>query len=199
MKQKRKIVIYGGSFNPPHMGHVAAIEAIQKFFLCDEIWVMPSGDREDKTIGTNAAHRIKMLEELIREFFSDSDIPILVSELEVGRAGFTTTYDTKLQLESDYPNAEFYFFVGSDIISDIESKWVKGRELFKSSNFLVIQRSDIPLPKKLSSNVIVLSTEITTPDISSTFVRSLLSEGKSASLHIPDSVAKYIQRNGLYR
>src|SRR3989344_3593256 len=98
-KKRKKIVIYGGSFNPPHIGHAIAIEAVLRNFKCDEIWVMPSAERKDKHIGTPGKHRIKMLEMLIGEYFRTSKIPVKISDLEIKRPGLTTTYDTKTELE----------------------------------------------------------------------------------------------------
>ncbi|MBI3633436.1 MAG: adenylyltransferase/cytidyltransferase family protein [Candidatus Vogelbacteria bacterium] len=94
-KAEKKVVIYGGAFNPPHIGHAAAIENIIRLFPCDEVWVMPSADRHDKAISVNGEHRLKMLQIMIDKVFPDSEIPIIVSDMEIKRGVSTTTYETQ--------------------------------------------------------------------------------------------------------
>lgn len=177
MQKKRKIIIYGGAFNPPHIGHAIAIESAMRLFACDEIWLMPSSDRRDKKISVSGKHRIKMLELTLAELFSNPPAPIKISTLELDRPALTTTYDTVLELNKKYPNREFYFIVGADIVGDIENKWVNGKELIKIAKFIPI--------KKVG-------------DISSTFVRKLITEGHSGIPYILPAVAKYIKDNGFY-
>ena len=63
----KKIVIYGGAFNPPHIGHAIAIENVLRLFPCDEIWVMPTADRHDKKIKVDGVHRVQMLNLMVQE------------------------------------------------------------------------------------------------------------------------------------
>ncbi len=199
-KTEKKIVIYGGAFNPPHIGHAAAIENIIRLFPCDEVWVMPSADRHDKAISVNGEHRLKMLQIMIDKAFPDPQIPIIVSDMEVRRGISTTTFETKEQLEKQYPSYEFYFQVGTDIAGDIKDKWFKGADLFNSANFIVVKRSGAQLPKNIpKKSILLMDKQVADIDVSSSFVRRLLTRGYSGMPYITRSVAEYIKENKLYK
>lgn len=172
---KKKIVIYGGAFNPPHIGHAITIETVMRTFVCDEIWIMPSADRRDKKISVSGEHRVNMLKIMLAELFPDPKVPVKISTLELERPALTTTYDTQLEFNKKYPDSEFYFLVGEDIFKDIETKWVNGKKLFQIAKFVTIA-------KKV--------------DVSSTFVRERIHEGHNGVPYIIPAVARYIKENG---
>lgn len=198
-KNHKKIVIYGGSFNPPHIGHAIAIEAVLRNFKCDEIWVMPSSERKDKRIGTSGRHRIKMLDILIKEFFSRARVPVKISKIEIERPGLTTTYDTKNELERLYPKNKFYFLIGSELLWDIRYDWVRGNELWNSANFLAVRKPETKIPDKLPPNIKLVDKDIVWVNISSTVIRNFIKKGYSGIPYIHPKVAAYIKKNGLYR
>lgn len=194
-----KIVIYGGAFNPPHVGHAIAIENVLRLFPCDEIWVMPTADRHDKKVGTPGKQRVAMLDLMVKEFFPYTATPIKISTMEIDRPKLTTTYETKQELESQFPGNEFHFLVGSDILGDIETKWHQGKELFNSGKFLAIQNATTPLPENPPKHVTLLDKDAIRVGISSTFVRGLLKKGSSGVPYISKGVADFIRVAGLYR
>lgn len=199
-KFDKKIVIYGGAFNPPHVGHAAAIENVIRLFSCDEIWVMPSADRHDKAMSVIGDDRLAMLQMMVDEVFPSSGVPIIVSDFEVRSLGLTTTLETKERLEKLYPTYDFYFQVGTDIVGDIKDKWFKGHELYESAKFVVLRRSDGPLPKDLpKKSVLLIDKQVPVIDVSSTFIRRLLARGYSGMPYITRSVAEYIKENKLYK
>ena len=196
----KKIVIYGGAFNPPHVGHAAAIENIIRLFPCDEVWVMPSVGRHDKSLSVSSDDRLAMLQIMIDKAFPNSKVPIVVSDFEARKGVSTTTLETKEQLERLYPNYGFYFQVGTDIVGDIKDKWFKGRELFESANFIVMKRVGAPLPKELpKKSILLVDKQVASIDISSAFVRRLIARGYSGMPYITRSVAEYIKTNKLYK
>lgn len=199
MNKKIKIVVYGGAFSPPHVGHAMVIEAVGRLFPCDEIWLMPTSDRTDKKMTAIGTHRMKMLEIMRNELFSDSRIPIKLDSLELDRNKLTTTYDTKKELEEKYPNHEFYFLIGSDIVYDIESKWDYGKELWHDTNLVVLPRSQDFVLINNPPNVVALRGNFAGVDISSTFVRKLLAEGSTGMPYITKGVAEYIKKEGLFQ
>ena len=196
-KKFKKIVIYGGAFSPPHIGHTVAIDAVVRLFPCDGIWLMPSADRRDKTISAAGPHRVNMLKIILKEYFLKSSIKI--SDLEIRRPKLTTTYDTKMELEKLYPDCKFYFLIGSELLWDIEKKWIKGKELYRSTNFLAIQKPNAKIPKNLPPNIKILDEDVVWLDVSSTFVRSILKTGHSGIPYIHAKIASYIKTNGLYK
>ncbi len=240
---KRKVVVYGGAFSPPHIGHAIAIESMMRLFPCDEIWMMPTSDRFDKKMSAPAENRVAMLELWIKEYFDNPSqhvqnfvpelveglhkihtkikaasengsprenrspqipllrsqaIPIKISELELKRPELTTTYKTKVELEEKYPNCDFYFYVGSDILKDVELKWVNGKELWKTANFIVFKKFDENILLNLPPNIILLDKEVILVNISSTFIRNLIKSGKSGMPYLPKSISEYIAEHNLY-
>ena len=194
-----KIVIYGGAFSPPHIGHAIALDAILRLFLCDEIWVMPSANRKDKTMDVDGEDRVQMLTILVRDLFSDTPTPIKISRLEIERPKLTTTHRTKQELYQIYSDAEFYFVIGSDIFPDIETKWFEGKELYRTTHFIVLQRNEVPLPPNAPENIVLLNHDTVWLNVSSTFIRKLLREGHSGVPYLTHGVAEYIKKKGLYQ
>jgi len=199
-KKHKKIVLYGGSFNPPHIGHAIAVEAVLRNFKCDEIWIMPSSERLDKRIGISGKDRAAMLNIMIKEFFSHHPAtPIKISQLELNRPGLTTTFDTKTELERLYPKNRFYFLIGSDLLWDIRNKWVKGRELWRSAYFLAIRKPGAKIPPKMPPNIKLVDKDIVWVNVSSTLVRDFIKKGYSGIPYIHPRVAKYIKKYKLYK
>ncbi len=196
---KKKIVIYGGSFNPPHPGHADTIKAILRFFPCDEIWIMPSSERSDKKIKISGKHRVQMLRLMIKKMFPRPEMPIKISAMELERPKLTTTLETKLELEQKYPDYQFYFLIGSELVKDIETRWVHGKELYRSANFLVLLRKHAPLENNLPKNFVILSRDVVGSDLSSTFIRNLIAQEKSAAPYLMPEIAEYIKRHRLYQ
>lgn len=175
---KKKIVIYGGAFNPPHIGHAIAIDETIRTFVCDEIWIMPSANRRDKNINVSGKHRVNMIKIMLSELFPNPKVPVKISTLELERPALTTTYDTQIELNKKYPNSEFYFLVGKDIFKDIKTKWINGKKLLRIAKFITVSKR---------------------VNVSSTFVRELISKGQRGVPYIIPAVARYIQENGFYR
>jgi nicotinate-nucleotide adenylyltransferase len=196
----KKIVVCGGSFNPPHLGHAIMIEKTLRLFPCDEFWIMPSGDRHDKNISISAEHRIKMLECMLHDLFPTAEIPIRISTIETERPKPTTTYDTKCELETTYPENLFYFLVGTENLPFIEKHWVNGAKLLATARFVAIPRPGTPKVEKLPDclELVLLPEEEGAMQVSSTFLRSLTMHGKPLLPYVSTGVAQYIGEHGLY-
>ncbi|MDP1719354.1 MAG: nicotinate (nicotinamide) nucleotide adenylyltransferase [bacterium] len=197
---KKKILIYGGAFSPPHLGHASAIGLALRSFHCDEIWIMPSADRRDKKITADSANRKQMLEIMIRELFPQPPVPLIISSRELDRPRMTTTYETLMELEEKFPDTEFYFLIGADVLVDIESKWFNGKEIYRLANFVVMDCRGIAVPSDLPANFIYLrNREASTSGLSSTTIRNLLLEHKNLDACLTPGVAAYIRQQKLYQ
>jgi len=194
----KKIAIYGGSFNPPHFGHAMIVESILRLFPCDEIWLMPSGERLDKQINVSGNHRLQMLKLMRSELFNSSEIPIKINSLELNRLKLTTTYETKLVLKKKYPNHRFYFIIGSDLIADIKNKWVNGKKLYNSTYFVIIHKANHIRINQLPKHSILLKTNLILTNVSSTLIRAFIRKGYSGIPYITKGVANYIKKHKLY-
>ncbi len=195
----KKIVIYGGAFNPPHLGHAAVLDLLLKNFSCDEVWIIPSASRKDKQIAVSGRDRKNMLEELLRHGFSGIKTPIILSDLEINRDRPTVTYETKAELESLHFGHEFHFLIGSDSVAEIEEKWVRGPELFSEARFVIVGRPKFKIPEKLPNYSSVVGSLPESLDMSSTSVRDKISKGESVSQYLPPAVEQYIKNRNLYK
>ena len=153
----------------------------------------------DKKIGVNGDHRFKMLDLFLKEFFPRPKVLTQISRVELDRPKLTTTYETKTEIEKQYPNCEFHFLIGADILGDIGKKWVHGKELFDTASFIVIKRPCVVMPQSLPLKLTILDENVIKDDTSSTFVRKLLSQGFSGMPYITNKVADYIKDNKLYQ
>jgi nicotinate-nucleotide adenylyltransferase len=197
MKEKKKVVIFGGSFDPPHIGHVLGVKAVLDLFPCEEIWVMPSANRHDKSISSSPKHRLLMVRIMIEEAFRKAKVPVKISRFEVGSKELTTTFGTLKKLGKKFPGNEFHFLVGSDSLRNMRKIWVKGEWLFDHGRFLVFRRPGSSLPRQLPRHCTVLRTRQT--DVSSTAIRNAVKENKDIDAYVPPGVAKYVRQNKLYK
>ncbi len=220
----KRIGLFGGTFNPIHMGHVQVIREVKKGFDLDKIFIIPSALPPHKeTAGIiNVLDRIEM----IRLAFSD-DSDFVVSDVELKRSGFSYTIDTVHHFKSILPeNTELYFIVGSDAFLEVDT-WKSYKDLFLLIPFIVMYRStagqsDMVLQWKNLGNYIkskisdrykhsasqsgyfhdekqpVFLFEVTPVDISSTEIRKRISKGHSIKSLVPEIVEDLIKTKGLY-
>jgi len=193
----RKVVIYGGAFSPPHLGHASVIEAVLRLFPCDEIWIMPSADRHDKKMSASGDHRVKMWQIMLKELFWEPKIPIKLSSVELERGKKTSTYETHLELKNKFSDNEFNFIIGSDILNDLPN-WINGEKILKEVRFIAMKKPNGDIPEKLPKYITALD-DVVWDNVSSTFLRKLISSGYSGIPYLTKGVAEYIQKNNLYK
>ncbi|MGX8791621.1 nicotinate-nucleotide adenylyltransferase [Oceanobacillus sp. M60] len=185
----KKIGILGGTFNPPHIGHLWIAEEVRIRKQLDEIWFIPTRTPPHKdTVVLDASHRLRMLHLAIKDnpYFQ-------VNALELEREGKSYTYDTIKELTADFPEADFSFIIGGDMV-DYLPKWNRVEELVHMVRFIGVSRPgyilDTPYP--------VERLEIHPLDISSTFIRNRLEKGERVRYLLPDGVMNYIKENQIY-
>jgi nicotinate-nucleotide adenylyltransferase len=220
----KKIGLFGGTFNPIHLGHLTVARDVREGFDLDKIWLIPSAMPPHKKMKqvAEASDRLEMIRIAI------ADNPNLsVSDVELKRSGPSYTIDTVEYFKAIVPKeTQLYFIVGMDAFLDIEL-WKSFRELFQVIPFIVMSRpgavdgerekiekilNDL-LVKKVSPEYHFESAqnaffhpdqqpvflfEVTPVDISATMVRTNISQGRSISLLVPGKVKKYIESKGLY-
>lgn len=209
-----KVGLFGGSFDPVHMGHLRVAEEVRGHLGLETVFFIPTAVQPLKreAAAIPADDRLRMIRMSIRgnRFFRTSDI-------EIRRGGISYSIDTVRFYARRFD--EIYFLTGVDAFSQIDL-WKDWRELFRYTNFAVMVRpnhktSDLlkVLPKGVQSDVrrIDGSTyehrsgkrlhllEITQLDISSTNIRSLAKQGGSIRYLVPDLVERFIREKGLYK
>lgn len=213
---KKRIGLFGGTFNPIHLGHLRGAEEIREAFNLQEVIFIPAAIPPHKVNEEiiEAHHRLEMvrLATLTNSYFSTSNI-------ELQRPGKSYSIDTIRYFLEGYQDPLF-FILGRDAFVEIET-WKDFQDLFSLCNFIVMTRPGSqkapfpsPIPKPLvsafrydqelgawihTSCQTLYFKEITFLDISSTKVRELIEKKESVKYLIPVEVEAYIQKHGLYQ
>ena len=195
-----KIGIFGGSFNPPHIGHIRAAAFAREQLGLDRVLLIPACEAPHKQLpNVTPEQRLQMLELAV----SDAD-GLEASDVELTRGGTSYTYETLEALKECYPKAEFTLLLGSDMLLGFE-QWINAEEILKSASLAVLLRDEKREQELISGamkrirdkggNVTLLSNPVT--EISSTQLRRLLAFGCGQEF-LPERVWTYIRENGLY-
>lgn len=195
-----KIGLYGGSFNPPHNGHLNLANELYDALSLDKIIIMPSNisPQKDNNGGVSPYDRINMC----RTAFSDEKFE--VSDWEIKNGGKSYTVYTLEHLKRQHPNAEFFLFVGSDMLLSFHT-WFRFREILDMCTVCAVSRSRSVAAgemRRYASDVLrsenVKIFDITEFEVSSTEIRKRISEGKSCKGLLPNGVYEYIKENNIY-
>lgn len=196
------IVIFGGAFNPVHMGHIKIAQAAANAENVERVLVIPSNISPHKSSAhlLPAVHRFEMC----RLAFKGST-KITVSDMELQRHGKSYTYDTLKQVKLLYPEHTIKLLVGADMLVTLES-WYKFEEIIKTAEILAAARPGI-LNSKMRSAIswlenrgaIIKILNVPECDISSTQIRKKIAKGEDVCGYLPIEVINYINQNNLYK
>lgn len=195
-----KIGLFGGTFDPIHIGHMILMENVINNLDLDKIYVLPNSNPPHKLENKKTALnlRLKMVNEAIK------DNPKLeINDYDYRDNEIHYTFDTINYFKKSYPNEEFFFIMGEDSFLDIE-KWKNYKEILKenliifkrysSKNFSLI--SKINQVRKYNKNIYLIDNIAL--DISSTLIRNLVTENKSIRYLVNDEVINIIKEEKLY-
>ncbi len=195
MKKTKKIIIYGGAFNPPTKAHHAILEALVDLAKKNnnEIWLIPSGERPDKVIGVSADMRMALCEALVKSV-KNHDVTIKLLDFELTAQTETNTLESSLNLEERYPDCTFTWVFGSDSIKTMRT-WPGGEQLFSSLNMLIVARPHHELTSLPPYGKILPVKALA---ISSTEVREKIKNGHTIDHLTPEHVTKLLGSTSLY-
>ena len=200
----RRLGVLGGSFDPPHLGHLGIAEEARESFALDRVLFVPAAQPPHKPTGTaaGASDRLAMVRLAVRgnPYFD-------VSDIELHRKGPSYTIDTLEELEGIYRGARLFFIVGADSLCELH-KWHRAKELVSRFAFVIVKRPGAKaayraglerafgraIAAKLEANFIKAGPY----DISATEVRGRVSGGRSIRYLVAPAVERYIIRHGLY-
>jgi nicotinate-nucleotide adenylyltransferase len=194
-ERKKKAVLFGGSFSPPHRGHAAFAAAAARHG--DELWVLPSGDRSDKAPGLAEA-RLAMSEAFARDLAAATGVPVRVETIELELPPPTWTYRTIKELEARYPDYRFAFAASSEILPHVRASWEDGAALWGEAEFVLALRPGHPAPDDAPPTCSWMAIECPV-DVSSTEIRARLARGEDVAHLLTPEVAELVRRGGYYR
>lgn len=212
-----KIGIFGGGFNPPHLGHVTSIQTVHKKLGLDHVFVIPNFQNPLKTPieGPSPQDRLKMTELAVKDLGST----VTVDDLEIKRGGPSFTIDTIKTYRKKYSAEELFLIIGLDNFETF-NRWKDYKKIITECNLIVTTRpghnlpaskEDLPefwkeLVVEYDFNYLELSTgrhiqqiQIKDVDTSSSDLRKMIRSGKSSIKHLPLAVETYIHEKQLYR
>jgi nicotinate-nucleotide adenylyltransferase len=188
-----RIGVLGGTFDPPHLGHLAVARDVAAQLQLDRVVFVPTGDSWQKETTTPAKDRLAMVELAIagEELFVSSDV-------DVQRVGPTFTFDTLTQLRAEYgADAELFFLLGSDALAGLPT-WHRASELGQLATFIGFGRPGHEAIAPAGFESWVHRVSVSPIDISSTQCRQKLSAGESVEGLMPLAVVDYATARGLY-
>ncbi|WP_156291131.1 nicotinate-nucleotide adenylyltransferase [Oceanobacillus salinisoli] len=185
----KRVGILGGTFDPPHLGHLLIAEEVRISLQLEEIWFIPTYTPPHKNESkTSAMDRRNMLELAIR-----SNTYFKLNTMEMERTGKSYTIDTIKTLKNQHPEHEFFFIIGADMVEYLPH-WHKIEELMELIQFVGVQRSGY----KLNTTYPIMEVDIPLIDISSSMLRGRLRKQEPAKYIVPDEVYRYIREKRLY-
>ena len=203
-----KIGIYGGTFNPPHLGHITAARAVFDLLGLDQLLVIPAGLPPHKTMpdgSPTSAQRLEMTRLAAEQLDLGERVKVL--DMELRREGRSFTSDTLAQLKDQYPNDELWLLMGTDMFLTLQT-WHEPEKILQLAGIAAFGRTEEDTEELFSIQRDYLCEvypqarifTLTIPgvvDVSSTELREKLAKGEGGNLLAP-AVYGYILRQGLY-
>lgn len=188
-----RIGIYGGTFDPPHIGHMRIAEQAKKQLHLDKIYFIPAyiPPHKIRRQTTSGRHRIAMIKLAIgkRKYFH-------VSTIELRRKGVSYTIDTIRSFQKKYPHSELTLIIGADNYLQFKT-WKSPEKIKAVCSLAVYKRKGSPtIPRSTNPGITNVNGRFL--NISSTEIRKLVFLRRSISKYAPLSVARYIKQNFLY-
>ena len=199
MRERKRIALYGGTFDPVHLGHLEVARRVSELFEIDEVVFIPAQLAPHKTGRpvTAPIHRYAML-----ALATQDDARLRISTFELDAPDRRYTVDTVTHFQRLFgEGTELFFIMGADSWAEIKT-WRDWERLLKMTNHIVVTRPGYempPAPAELKERI--LFTDAVMKDISATSIRRLANEARYDELEqmVPGSVANYIRKYEIYR
>jgi nicotinate-nucleotide adenylyltransferase len=188
----KKILTFPGAFNPPHLGHISTLEVVLKQESFDEVWIIPSGKRDDKTICLTYEDRINLGNIFVEYFRSKFRQPIILRTDELDNKDGKSTTEILNEINS-LPGFNITQLIGLDAMIRLQ-KYVG-----ESDKFMVVKRQGYEVSDLIPHGDNIKIIGETTKDISSTQIRKLIKNSDvSYKKLLPVGIADYIEEHNLY-
>jgi nicotinate-nucleotide adenylyltransferase len=191
-----RIGVLGGTFDPPHVGHLLLASDARDALSLDRLIFIPAGAQPFKVDTPPIASPRDRLE-MVRLAVAD-DASYTVDDTEISRNGLSYTVDTLEHLSKRYAGAELFLLLGEDSLASFD-EWREPRRIRELASLAAMRRAggSEGRAKSMPSGVVEVSTRRV--DVSSTEIRKRLRAGQSIKGFVPESVERFIEARGLYR
>lgn len=189
-KNKKRLGILGGTFNPPHLGHLVLAEQVGKQLGLDRVLFMPSNIPPHKKTTELASPQNRR--EMIERAIEGNDL-FAFEGIEFERTGKSYTIDTIDLLQQKYPQHELYFIIGGDMAASL-SNWHRINELMEMVHFVAVKRPGYPV---VADHPVIW---VDSPElgISSSEIRDKIRTGCTVRYLVPQHTLDYIEQKRLY-
>lgn len=190
----KKIGLYSGSFNPIHHGHVMLANYLVEFSDLDELWfvVTPQNPLKQKDELLDDDERLKMVQLAVGD-----DPRFRVSDIEMHLPRPSYTINTLTALSKQHPDCQFVFICGMDSLQNLH-RWREYQKILDNYKLLVFPREGYDGGELVHhQSVTVLKTPIL--EISSTFIRQCVKEGRDVRHFMPEKAFNYLETKGFYK
>ncbi|MCU0311164.1 MAG: nicotinate-nucleotide adenylyltransferase [Acidimicrobiales bacterium] len=189
-----RVGILGGTFDPPHIGHLATAVEVRDVLHLDEVRLVVANEPWQKVGSrpvTPAADRLALVEAAVGPL-----VGVVASGLEVERGGPTYTVDTLLALRAAEPGTEWFVIVGADAAAGLPT-WERADELAALATFVLVDRPGLPSPPPPAGWRFV-HVSVPRLDVSSSELRDRVASGRPLDVLVPPAVIAEIDRRRLY-
>lgn len=188
-----RIGLFGGTFDPPHLGHLIVAQDAYQALGLDRILFIPAAVPPHKQHRETTSPEVRL--ELIRAAIV-GDSRFEASDVELRRSGPSYTIDTLHELEGLYPGAELVLLIGADQFREFHT-WRAADEIVRHARLVVLSRGGTEAGPEIE--VVHTHLRVTRIDISSTSVRRRVREGAPVRYLVPPAVERLVDERGLYR
>ncbi len=192
---KKEVAVFSGSFNPIHMGHLILANYIKEFTYVDEIWFIVSPQNPLKNTDCMLDDDIRLL---MTQLALENFVEFKLSNIEFEMPSPSYTIYTLKELSKRYPNNNFTLIIGADNWV-VFNQWKDYEELIKNYKIIIYPRkdADVIIQDNYKDSIKLVNAPLV--DISSTFIRRSINEGRNMRAFLPPKVYDYISENNLYR
>lgn len=199
---KKQIVVFGGCFNPPLNSHFSLAEQmINEYYEIEKIIFVPVNSKYQKIDLIDNEHRYQML-----KLVCDKNEKFEVSRVEIDKQRQLYTIETLKELQKIYAEYEICFTMGSDNLKELDT-WNQAKELIKNFKIYVFERDEDNMEEIVKTSKFLRENKQAfkkaknniKSNLSSTYAREKLREGKSIKYIAPDEIISYIKQNKLYQ
>jgi len=193
-REPKQTILYGGAFNPPTKAHAAIVKGLAELARerDADLWLMPSGERHDKSIMADLAIRTAYVHALLASGETHG-VDTHIENYELMKAETTETFTTNRYLEERYPDRHFTWVFGSDSVNTMR-RWRRGAWLLDHIDMIVIERPGFELIETPKRHRILKLGEMA---MSSSDVRRRISEGDEIESLVPAPVIGVLRQTGI--